>query len=260
MCSEGDCDSQSSESRRKLSDIEIDRDKYSSFDETSSESSKSSSREEPEKSPSETNSHDQVDFKLIPSQLSEGMIYLIVARTKNIQDSELNAWRESAECDACSNRVRLDFLMINQEPNSEGIDWEKIISEISDRYDHQLNLKLLIYPDIQESFLSSFLKIYGKIPSIDRVILLDPGAIEGLNGVIDIASASSKISKSFKKMKSAPSLEVLALFTGRGFEKDRRRIMAGNSVFFYTELGMSDRIGPAYLVDWFIKSDRKSVV
>jgi hypothetical protein len=257
MCSEGDCDTQSAETSHKSSDSEIDKDKFSNSGETSepsSESSESSSQDDPGKSPSERDSQDQIDFKLIPSQLSEGMTYLILSLSKNIKDSELNVWRENAECEGCSNRVRLDFLTINQESNSEDIDWEKIIAGISDRYEHQLNLKLLIYPDIQESFLSSFLKIYGKIPSIDRVILLDPGAIEGLNGVIEIASAGSKISKSFKKMKSPPSLEVLALFTGRGFEKDRRRIMAGNSVFFYTELGMSDRIGPAYLVDWFIKS------
>jgi hypothetical protein len=260
QCSVGGCASQSLEAKNTRDENHPSNQKRQESEEesvasrSSEDELRNSQRDDDGHLPVDQSSPNQSLSKFDPSQLSDGKIVLTISLAKNIEDSEVMAWREKAECDACANPVRLDFLKIGKDPSAEEIDWGKIFSEISQRYKNQLGLKILLYPGIQESFLSNFLTIYEKVPAIDRVIFLDPGAIEGLNGIVDIASAGSKISKAFKKVKTVPSLEVLALFTGRGFEKDRRRIMAGNSIFFYTEIGMSDRLGPTYLVDWFIRS------
>lgn len=181
-------------------------------------------------------------------------VVLVLSPSKYRDDIKLETWRQMGHCVDCDPTFKLDLLTIQSPGELKGEDWAKILEATRDRYTKSLALKVLVLPGLQDSFLTNFREILEGWPTLERVILIDPGAIEGLNGIVNITSTTSKMTKSLKKLPSLPSLEVLALFTGRAFEKDRRRIMAGNSMFLYTELGMSDKRGPDYLVEWFLTS------
>ena len=171
-------------------------------------------------------------------------------------DFKLDSWRQMGQCSDCTQKFNVDLLTVRASAELDKEEWLKILAPMHDKYSKKMTLKVLVLPGLQDSFLIHLRDIWAQLPGIERIILLDPGAVEGLNGIVNITSTASKITKGLKKIPDFPSLEVLGLFTGRSFEKDRRRIMAGNSAFLYTELGMADKSGLDYLVEWFFMSRR----
>ncbi len=181
---------------------------------------------------------------------------LIMSPSRYRDDLKLETWREMGQCSDCTQKFNVDLLTVSASAELDKEEWLKILAPMHDKYSQKMTLKVLVLPGLQDSFLIHLREIWAQLPGIERIILLDPGALEGLNGIVNITSTASKMSKSLKKIADFPSLEVLGLFNGRAFEKDRRRIMAGNSAFLYTELGMADKRGLDYLVEWFFMSRR----
>jgi len=178
----------------------------------------------------------------------------IVSPTRYRDDMKLETWRQMGQCTDCSQKFNVDLLTIGGSSEMDREEWLKILAPMYQAYSKKITLKVLVLPGLQDSFLLHLRDILDQAPTIERIILIDPGALEGLNGIVNLTSTASKMSKGFKNISSLPSLEVLGLFNGRSFEKDRRRIMAGNSAFLYTELGMADNRGLDYLVEWFLMS------
>jgi hypothetical protein len=197
---------------------------------------------------------DPVSFVWDRAEGEASEIVLVISPAKYRDNIKLETWRQMGHCSDCGQTFKLDLLTIQTPSELRGEEWLKILEGLDGRYTKQVALKVLVLPGLQDSFLLNFREILDQWPTMERVILIDPGALEGLNGIVNITSTTSKMTKSIKKIPSIPSLEVLSLFTGRAFEKDRRRIMAGNSMFLYTELGMANKRGPDYLVEWFLTS------
>lgn len=195
---------------------------------------------------------DGFTFDSSNSEASE--IILIVTTSKNISELSLQEWRQKTECINCSERKKIDVLTLDPRGEEQQINWKKIADLFQENYGSAASLHVLVLPSIHASFLTVMDGLIEDTKCIQRVILLDPGADDGLNEVLSSVNAASKLKKVRDREERYPSLEVLGLNTGRSFEKDRRRLLAGSADFFYVELAVSETLGASYLVDWFLTS------
>ena len=196
----------------------------------------------------------RASYQWLASESDAEDLVIIISPAKYIQQSELENWRLTTECSSCTERRKIDFVSLSLDSNLDESLWTEMFKKFYKRAEEAKSTQILVLPGIEEVFLLKLGEQSELAKKVDRLIFLDPGTVNGLDTVLAMTSAASKVKKRSEDPSSLPSLEVLALNTGRGFEKDRRRILAGNLHFLFTELALSESVGISYLADWFLQS------